>query len=112
MLAYISAVFSWLASRFGSRMELELQVIAPRHQIAVLRRQRPSRPRLFSIDRFLWVWLYRVWPRCLEVMVLVKPATVVLWHRQGFRLYWRWRSRSGRPSVNREVRDLIGQMNR
>src|ERR1700730_13440542 len=52
-----------------------------------------------------------VWPRCLNLMVLVKPATVVQWHRQGFRLYWRWRSRSGRPSVDREDRDLIRQMN-
>jgi putative transposase len=112
MLAYISALFSWLAGRFRSRVELEFEVIALRHQLAVLRRQRPGRPRLFCIDRLLWVWLYRVWPRCLEVMVLVKPGTVVQWHRQGFRLYWRWRSRSGRPSINREVRDLIRQMNR
>jgi putative transposase len=112
MLVYISAVFSWLATRFGSRMELELEVIALRHQLAVLRRQRLSRTRLFSIDRLLWVWLYRAWPRCLEVMMLVKPATVVQWHRQGFRLYWRWRSRSGRPTIDREVRDLIRQMNR
>jgi hypothetical protein len=104
MLAYISALFSWLAGRFSSRVELELEVIALRHQLAVLRRQGPGRPRLFSIDRFLWVWLYRVWPRCLEVMVLVKPATVVQWHRQGFRLYWRWRSRSdGRRSIARFV---------
>ncbi|MFZ0888229.1 MAG: hypothetical protein WA005_07235 [Candidatus Binataceae bacterium] len=58
----------------------------------------------------LWVWLYRLWPRCLEVMALVKPATVVQWHRQGFRLFWRWRSRSGRPAVDREIRDLIRQM--
>ena len=61
----------------------------------------------------LWVWLYRAWPRCLKVMVLVKPATVVQWHRQGFRRYWRWRSRSqraGRPGVNREIRELIRQM--
>jgi putative transposase len=112
MLAYIPSVFSWLAGRFRGRMELELEVIALRHQLAVLHRQRPGRPRLFGIDRLLWVWLYRVWPRCLDVMVLVKPATVGQWHRQGFRLYWRWRSRSGRPSVNREVRDLIRQMNR
>ena len=112
MLAYISALFSWLADRFRSRVELELEVIALRHQPAVLRRQRPGRPRLYSIDRFLWVWLYRLWPRCLDLMVLVRPATVVQWHRQGFRLYWRWRSRSGRPSVDREVRSLIREMNR
>ena len=70
------------------------------------------RPRLSALDRLLWIWLYRVWPRCLNIMVLVKPATVVQWHRQGFRLYWRWRSRSGRPSVDREIRDLIRQMNK
>ena len=89
---------------------MELEVIALRHQLAVLRRQRPGRARLFAIDRLLWVWLYRVRPRCLDLMVLVKPATVVQWHRQGFRLYWRWRSQSGRPSVNREIRQLIRQM--
>lgn len=58
----------------------------------------------------LWAWLYRVWPRCLDVMVLVKPATVVQWHRQGFRLYWRWRSTSGSHQSNREVRVLIREM--
>jgi transposase InsO family protein len=64
------------------------------------------------MDRLLWVWLYRVWPRCLKVMVLVKSATVVQWHRQGFRLYWHWRSRPGRPRAQRELRDLIRQMSR
>ncbi len=89
-----------------------VEVIALRHQLAVLRRQRPGRTRLSPIDRLLWVWLYRAWPRCLEVMVLVKSATVVQWHRQGFRLYWHWRSRTGRPRAAREVRDLIRQMSR
>jgi len=91
---------------------LELEVIALRHQLAVLYRQHPGRLRLSALDRLLWIWLYRVWPPCLNIMLLVKPATVVQWHRQGFRLYWRWRSRSGRPSVAREVRELIRQMNR
>jgi putative transposase len=63
-----------------------------------------------TIDRLLWVWLYRLWPCCLEVMVLVKPATVVQWQRRGFRLFWRWRSRLGRPSVNVEIRKLIREM--
>ena len=79
--------------------------------MTVLRRQRPGRPRLFSADRLLWVLLYRIWPKVLDAMVLVKPATVVQWHRKGFRLYWRRRSRHlGRPSMNRELRDLIRQM--
>ena len=80
MLALISAGFSWLACRFHSRAELELELVALRHQVAILNRQRPRRLRFCSIDRLLWVWLYRVWPRCLEVMVVAKPATVVQWH--------------------------------
>ena len=111
MLAFSWELLSWLADRFRSRAGLELEVIALRHQLAVLHRQLPGRPQLFALDRLLWIWLYRVWPRCLSIMVLVKPATVVQWHRQGFRLYWRWRSRSGRPSVDREIRDLIRHMN-
>ena len=62
--------------------ELELEVIALRHQLVVLRRQRPGRTRLSPLDRLLWIWLYRVWPRCLNIVVLVKPAAVVQWHRQ------------------------------
>ena len=89
---------------------MELENLALRHQLHVLRRLRPGRLRLFTFDRLLWVLLYRLWPRCLEAMLLVKPATVIQWHRQGFRLFWRWRSRSGRPSVEREIRDLIRQM--
>jgi putative transposase len=112
MLAFISELLSWLAGRFRSRAKLELEVIALHHQLAVLRRQRPGRAHLSALDRLLWTWLYRVWPPCLNILVLVKPATVVQWHRQGFRLYWRWRSRSGRPSIDREIRDLIRQMNR
>jgi len=112
MLAFITTLSSLLLCRLRSRAALELEVVALRHQLAVLRRQRPGRPRLTSMDRLLWVWLYRVWPRCLKVMVLVKSATVVQWHRQGFRLYWHWRSRPGRPRAQRELRDLIRQMSR
>src|ERR1022692_4338050 len=104
------SIVSRLVCRFRSRAVVELENLALRHQLHVLRRQRPDRPRLFAIDRLLWVLLYRLWPRCLEAMVLVKPATAIQWHRQGFRLFWRWRSRSGRPSMDREIRDLIGQM--
>jgi hypothetical protein len=110
MLALTSTVFFWRACRVRSRVELELELIALRHQVAVLNRQRSGRPRFRSIDRLLWVWFYRVWPRCLEAMVLVKPATVVQWHRQGFRLHWRWRSRPGRKRVERETRKLVREM--
>jgi hypothetical protein len=110
MLKLVRSIVSVLARRFRSRAVLELENLALRHQLHVLRRERPGRPRLFRLDRLFWVWLYRLWPRCLDAMALVKPATVVQWHRQGFRLFWRWRSRSGRPSVDRKVRKLIREM--
>src|ERR1700680_5209697 len=110
MLKHVHTIVAAIARRFRGRAVLKLENLALRHQLHVLRRQRPGRPRLFTIDRLLWVWLYRIWPRCLDTMVLVKPATVIQWHRQGFQLYWRWRSRSGRPSVDREVRKLIREM--
>ena len=113
MIAFVSAVLSLLSFRLRRRASLELEVIALRHQLGVLRRQCSRRLRLLSSDRLFWVWLYRLWPRCLEALVLVKPATVVQWHRSGFRLYWRWRSslgRRGRPAVDHDVRTLIRQM--
>jgi putative transposase len=85
MLKVVNSIVSVLARRFRSRAEVELENLALRHQLRVLRRQRPGRHRLFTIDRLLWVCLYNLWPRCLDTMVLVKPATVVQWHRQGFR---------------------------
>ena len=104
MLTLLSALGSLLAFRFRSRLTLELELLALRHQVTVLRRQRPGRPWLFSTDRLLWVWLYRVWPQVLNAMVLVKPATVVQWHRKGVRVYWRWRSRRlGRPKMSTEI---------
>jgi putative transposase len=62
-------------------------------------------------DRLFWVWLCQVRPQLLDILVIVKPATVIGWHRKGFRIYWRWRSRrSGRPKKNAEIRDLIRRM--
>ena len=111
MITILSALVSLLSFRVRSRASLELELVALRHQVIVLRRQRPSQLRLFSTDRLLWVWLYRIWPQLLNAMVLVKPATVIDWHRKGFRLYWRRRSRDlGRPRMNREIRDLIREM--
>src|SRR5258708_9316302 len=111
MNALLSAVGSLVSFRVRSRRSLELELVALRHQVAVLRRQRPGQPRLFSADRLLWVWLYRIWPQVLNTMVLVKPATVVQWHRKGFRLYWGRRSRRlGRPRMNREICELIRQV--
>jgi putative transposase len=111
MITLLFAFISLLSFRVRARASLELELIALRHQVSVLRRQRAGRGRLFSADRLLWVWLYRLWPQVLNTLVLVKPATVVKWHRKGFRLYWRWRSRRvGRPKKSTEIRDLIRHM--
>src|SRR6478736_5535460 len=113
MLAILCAVVSIFAFRFRGGASLEIELIALRHQVTVLRRQRPGRPHLSSLDRLLWVWLYRIWPQVIDAMVLVKPATVVQWHRNGLRLYWRWRSRRpGRPRIGAEIRDLMRRMSK
>jgi putative transposase len=111
MVTILLALVSMLVFRFRSRVALEFRLVALQHQLAVLRRQRPDRPRLSSLDRLLCVLLYRIWPQVIDAMVLVKPATVIAWHRKGFRFYWRWRSRRpGRPRINPEIRVLIRRM--
>ena len=80
-----------------------------RHQIDVLRRS-VKRPRLYPGDRLLWVIIRRVWPRWKECLVIVRPGTVVRWHRAGFRLFWRWKSRGGRPGTPGHVRALVHRM--
>ena len=113
MGSILFAFVSLFAFRFRSRASLELKLIALQHQLAVLRRQRRARPRLSSLDRLLWVWLYRIWPQVIDAMILVKPATVIQWHRKGFRFHWRWRSRRlGRPKIGTEIRALIRRMSR
>ncbi len=90
---------------------LVLENAALRQQLDVLQRQ-INRPRLTGPDRLFWVALHRMWPRWDEVLTIVKPATVIAWHRAGFRLFWRWKSRSkgGRPRVDPDVRALIKTM--
>ena len=98
----------------AGRAALVAENLALRHQLAVLRRS-VNRPRLRRRDRILWAWLSRTWKDWRASLVIVKPDTVVSWHRQGFRLSWRWKSRhrsDGRPAVPREVRDLIRRMSK
>lgn len=94
------------------RAALQAEVLALRHQLMVLQRSRRSRLRLHAVDRLLWVWLARLWTEWRSASVIVKPETVIAWHRQGFCLWWAWKSRrrTGRPPVPREVRDLIRTM--
>jgi putative transposase len=111
VLHLITASLAAIRVFFRSRVDTSLEVLALRQQVAVLKRKR-RRPLLNRIDRFFWTTLRYIWPRWSDVLVIVKPETVVGWHRAGFRLYWRWRSRprGGRPKVSVEVRTLIRRM--
>ena len=101
-----------LLDLFRSRSSLEGEVIALRHQLNVLRRSTPKRPALKAFDRFILVLLYRLAPTVLDAVTIVRPETIVRWHRAGFRTFWRWKSRRrpGRPRVPLEVRQLIREM--
>ena len=111
MLAIILSFFVAIRVFFRSRSDTALEVLALRQQVAVLKRKRP-RPKLNSWDRLFWTTLRQCWSRWPDVLVLVKPDTVVGWHRAGFRLYWRWRSRprGGRPKITEEIRALIQRL--
>ena len=112
MIGIVRTLWWILASLLKSRERLEAENLALRHQVAVLRRSAPQRLRLRSSDRFLFVWLYRLWPSVLDSIVVVQPETVLRWHRGGFKAFWRRKSRDapGRPWVAREIRDLIRQV--
>jgi putative transposase len=107
--------FVWLVRLLVSPLEVRgiaVENLALRQQLAVMKRQCP-RPRLRKTDRLFWVWLATVWRDWRKLLVIVRPETVVAWHRQGFRLYWKWisrRKRSGRPGVSPEVRALVRKM--
>ena len=96
--------------RPSARREAEILVL--RHQINVLRRKSPSRPALSNVDRLLFVLLSRLVPTTLDALTVVRPRTVIRWHRVGFRAYWRWKSRprGGRPRTPHEIRQLIRDM--
>jgi putative transposase len=112
MVALILSLLGALRSALRSHAALALENLALRQQLANLRRT-SSRPRLRNSDRAFWLILSRVWSRWADALVVVKPDTVVRWHRAGFRLFWRWKSRSQGPAEGRvapEVRQLIRQM--
>ena len=112
MFPFFVGMVSCLGVFFRFRYNLGLEILALRQQLGVLKRKNP-RPRLRFHDRMFWVLLRRLWPSWSSVLVIVKPETVVAWHRAGFRLFWRLRSRPkrlGRPKINAEVRALIRRM--
>jgi hypothetical protein len=97
MLISLTTFFNTLSSTFRSRAALQLENLALRHQIGVLQRSASKRPKLTRGDRLLWVWLSRIWRDWRSALVIVKPETVVAWHRAGFRLFWTWKVRHGQP---------------
>jgi len=103
-LSFLLTLRTWTRTRAA----LQLEVLALRHQLQVLQRTRPPRVRLGQMDRWLWVMLSRIWTGWRTALVIVKPETVIAWHRRGFRLWWTWKSRrTGRPAVPTDVRALI-----
>src|SRR2546422_4420267 len=113
MKATLSSFLSMLRSCFRTRADMQIEILALRHQLAVLQRRTNKRARVSTADRLLWVILSRLWEQWRLALVIVKPATVIAWQRKGFRLYWRWKSRagkSGRPCISREIRELVRQM--
>src|SRR5260370_34369371 len=111
MIAFVSLFLHILVSPFKTQARLEAEFSVLRHQLNVLRRQAPSKPRLTVADRVIFVWLYRLFPSVLSAISVIAPETVIRWHRMGFRLYWRWKSRArgGRARIPARIPGPIRQ---
>ena len=107
-----SLIWTALNGLFRSRASLAAEILVLRHQINVLRRNSPKRQTFSVTDRLIFAGLYSLAPTVLNALAIVKPETVIKWHRAGFRSYWRWKSRrrGGRPTVPPEIRKLIREM--
>jgi putative transposase len=114
MMTALLAMLAYLRAFVIARHRLGMEAVALRQQLVVYKRKQP-RPKLNRFDRLFWVLVRQIWINWSESLILVKPETVVAWHRAGYRLFWKWRSRRqrlGRPKVAEEVRDLIRRMKR
>src|SRR5580693_3269514 len=107
-----SLIWSALVLLFRSRASLAAEILVLRHQIYILRRHSPKRQTFSAMDRLIFAGLYRLAPTVLNALAVLKPDTVIKWHRAGFRSYWRWRSRrrGGRPTLPTEIRKFIREM--
>jgi transposase InsO family protein len=114
MTRLIFIFVQWSRLLLRSRASIQAENVALRHQLGVLRRKKPVRLHLTDWDRLAFVLLYRLFPSVLESIVIVKPETVVRWHRAGFKMFWRWKSRNigGRPKIDLETRHLIRKISR
>src|SRR2546430_3036931 len=109
MVAVISLLGTFIADRLKSRRRLEVESLFLRHQLNIILRRPPQRLRLRGSDRALMVWMTRLWPSLLALARAVQPATILRWHRAGFRTYWRWKSqgRRGRSTIQHHLGDRI-----
>ena len=115
MFSMVPALLAFLSAAFRTRVALQLEILALRHQIGMLRHAAKKQPKVTVADRLLWAWLGRVWAGWRPAVVMVKPETVMAWHRKGFCLFWAWkirRGQPGRPPLSRESPDLIRKMSR
>src|ERR1700738_5131341 len=112
MIGLLCFVLAVLGSPFKSKLRLEAENAVLRHQLNVVRRRLPGRVRLTNHDCWFLIQLYRWFPSILQVLTVIRPETLVRWHRAGFRCYWRWKSlgRGGRPQIETELRALIRRM--
>ncbi len=112
MLSVLLSLLVAIRRTLRSRVALQLEILALRHQLQVLERSRPRQVRLTPLDRLFWAWLSRIWREWRAALVIVRPETVISWHRRGFRLFWAWKSRRrfGRPTVPPDLRALIRTM--
>ncbi len=113
-MGILKAIYLLVRAFLLSRLSLAAENLALRQQVAVYKHT-VTRPRLRPRDRLFWVLLSRLWANWRSALAIVQPDTVIKWHRQGFKLYWRWKSRAGkpgRPRIQRELRDLIHRMSR
>ena len=114
MFVILHGLGMFVADMFKSRRRLEAENLFLRHQLNIALRRAPPRLRLHGSDRALLVWITRIWPNLLDLSQVVKPETILRWHRSGFKAFWRWKSRhrAGRPKIDRELRDLIRRMSK
>src|SRR5262245_2368608 len=109
----ISALSLLFRSLFASRLSLATEILIRRQQLLVLNCT-VKRPKLRQRDRLFWVCLSKLWKDWRDALIIVKPDTVIKWHREGFRLYWQWKSKApiGRPPIDKEIRELIRRISR
>jgi hypothetical protein len=112
MITLLCFVVAVLSAPFKSKSRLEAENAVLRHQLIVLRRKMQGRIRLTNKNRWLLIQLYRWFPSILKVLIIIRPETLLRWHRAGFRCYWRWKSRprGGRPQIDTDLRALIRRM--